>query len=327
MLVVVVTLAGACSGGDDGTTAPDATTTVVTDPEPEPVLTMVSLNVLHGLFCPEATNHCDAPNRVALLAQHVGRADCPDVVVLQEVAPWIKELVDAELPELCDGAYATEFAPGDGFDGLLTLSRLPFTGARQTMTLSGGLRAALRVEVDTVVGPVAIVNTHTGTGADDRGAGGTECAVDTTQCAPPCDPARTMFECQLHQLEALIGDAEHAIIAGDLNLVADAPPMQILYDAGFVDTSLAAGEPECDATTGSGCTSGRVDTALEVLQQPSAQNSVRVDYILLRTGEDRCDVVYGDATGGFADEPATDGPGGLAWVSDHTGVSLDWRCA
>ncbi len=49
-----------------------------------------------------------------------------------------------------------------------------------------------------------------------------------------------------------------------------------------------------------------------------------------------CDVTFdpasdddGDSlgTGLWKNTPATDGPGGLVWTSDHTGVSAVLRCA
>jgi hypothetical protein len=122
-------------------------------------------------------------------------------------------------------------------------------------------------------------------------------------------------------------------VVGDLNLVATARPMRALFDHGFIDTYTAAGNRECDRATGAGCTSGKVDTDVAALKDPNGRETVRVDYVLFQPGT--CSPVLGTArdadgdgvgTGLFAAEPAHDGPGGLAFASDHIGVALDLRC-
>ena len=109
--------------------------------------------------------------------------------------------------------------------------------------------------------------------------------------------------------------------------------MQLLFDHGFVDTYRAARNPECVPATGAGCTSGKVDTDIAVLRDPNSRESVRVDYVLLERGT--CVPVYdptrdldhdGVGTGLWAATPAKNGPGGLAFASDHVGVALDLRC-
>ncbi|MGQ0825460.1 MAG: endonuclease/exonuclease/phosphatase family protein [Actinomycetota bacterium] len=317
---------GACGGDDDAIDDVERSdgssdTTIARGS----TFSIASLNVLHGIFCPDG-DHCDAPNRIALLAAEIEAAGCPDVIALQEVAPWIRDLVSAELPSLCTGDYReVASALREGSDGAMMLASAP-TDDPVEVGLAGGMRAAVRVDVGTELGTMAIVSTHTGTGADDQGAGGGVCADTPDECQPPCDAAGTLFECQLVQVRELLGSTTPALIVGDLNLVADAPPMQILYDAGFVDTHLAAGKTECEPATGANCTSGRVDTSVAVLRDPDAKNSVRVDYVLLHPAS-QCDVEYGHATGVFAAEPALDGPGGLAWISDHVGASAEFRCA
>jgi endonuclease/exonuclease/phosphatase family metal-dependent hydrolase len=324
-LALLVLLASACSG-DDSTTPSVSAVTSTTRPA-GPVLTIASLNVLHGATCTDNNQHCDAPDRVALLAHEITTAGCPDVVALQVVAPWMHDLLTAQLPKLCGARYKEQFAPGDGIDGLsLLVDGSRFTVREPTrVTLSGGHRAAMRSEIDTSIGRVAIVNTHAGTGADDMGEGGNECAEDATQCRPPCDANGSMFACQLVQLRQLAADAPAAVIAGDLNLVPRSPLLRTLTGGGYVDSYLAAGNPECDAGTGIGCTSGRIDFMLDVLKDATAKDNVRVDYVFVRNGT-ACVASFGPGTKLWADRPAADGPGGLAWVSDHVGTALDLRC-
>src|SRR5690606_4054126 len=91
--------------------------------------------------------------------------------------------------------------------------------------------------------------------------------------------------------------------------------------AGFVDTHLAAGNPECDPATGEQCTSGRVDDAMTDLLDPASIQTERIDFLFLG-GERDCEV--DDPTGLFNAGPAE---GDLAFPSDHTGVQATLRCA
>jgi hypothetical protein len=63
---------------------------------------------------------------------------------------------------------------------------------------------------------------------------------------------------------------------------------------------------------------------MEDLTDPASLQTERIDYIWFRTDRD-CRVV--DPTGLFNGEPAEDGPAGLAFPSDHTGVQATLSCA
>jgi hypothetical protein len=111
------------------------------------------------------------------------------------------------------------------------------------------------------------------------------------------------------------------VIGGDLNAPADSATIAAIQGAGFVDTHLEAGNPECDPETGEQCTSGRIDDAMTDLEDPESLQSERIDFLFL--GGDRdCEPV--DPTGLFNGEPAD---GDLAFPSDHTGVEATLRCA
>jgi hypothetical protein len=121
---------------------------------------------------------------------------------------------------------------------------------------------------------------------------------------------------------------------GDLNVVAGSVPYDVLAERGYVDTHLAAGGRECDPATGTNCTSGKVDNLLDDLRNPASKESERVDFIFLAAAR-ACAPRYdtgsdadgdGVPTGLFGDRPATDGPGGLAFLSDHVGTALDLSC-
>jgi endonuclease/exonuclease/phosphatase family metal-dependent hydrolase len=299
----------------------------------------VSLNLLHGILCTDG-DHCDAPGRVELLAREIEAVDCPDVVALQEISPWMNDLVRARAETLCGGEYEVVFPALDEsyIDVEMVLSRLPASGARRQV-LAQQFRRALRVTLESRMGPVDLVVTHTGTGtgSDDLG-GGVPCGAGRLSCPPPCDPEGTVFACQITQVAELLegrptADRAAGVLVGDLNLVPEAEPVRALLGRGWLDAYLEAGNPECDPTSSLGCTGGRDDATLESLRDPTSRERQRIDYAIVAPGAcpprfDSADDGDGDGlgTGLFAAEPAPDGPGGLAWPSDHVGVALDLAC-
>jgi endonuclease/exonuclease/phosphatase family metal-dependent hydrolase len=291
------------------------------------------MNVLHGATCDDGAAHCAVADRMALLARDLEAAGCPDVVALEEVAPWWRDLLRARLPALCRGVYHYVSPPvvGADLDGEAVLSRLPASKAQRFDLASRvSLRHALRVVLQTSLGPVVLVVTHVGTGADDFGNGGAACA-SSSDCPPPCNPAASAFSCQIIQLRDIATSQSDDVriiarlVVGDMNLVPNARPLRALTAAGFIDTYHAAGRPECNRATGAGCTSGRDDAHLATLRDANALDSVRVDDIFLRPTP-RCRPAYGPKTGLFAATPARSGPGGLVWISDHAGAVLDLTC-
>jgi hypothetical protein len=63
---------------------------------------------------------------------------------------------------------------------------------------------------------------------------------------------------------------------------------------------------------------------VEALRDPANQERERIDYLFVAPGD--CEAAYGPGTGLFASDPAVDGPGGLAWPSDHVGTAVELRC-
>jgi len=108
--------------------------------------------------------------------------------------------------------------------------------------------------------------------------------------------------------------------------------MQGLVADGWVDTHLAAGNPECDAS-GAGCTSGRRDDVVDDMKDPTSRQLERIDLIFVKSPA-RCAPVFdpdpdgdGDGIGtGVWDDAVIDGPGGMVFVSDHSGTSADLSC-
>ena len=317
LLLVLAAVGLGCSGDDDsgGGTGADE-------------LTVVSLNVLHGAACPPDSDGCRLPDRMALTLRLVEEAGCPDVVALQEVSPRVRTTLLELLPDTCDGKYEEVWVADESIDRELVLTTLTST-AKERRTLAGGMRTALWTRLDTDIGEVDLVVTHLGAGGNSDGTGGGLCLRRT--CPPPCEPDMTLHACQLVQLGALLDekrdDGERpAVVVGDFNLVPSAPPLvSFVRDQDLEDVHVAARQPECDPSTGVGCTGGRADDTLAALTDPASGETERIDYAFVAAG-DECDPGYGSGTGLFAHEPSTDGPGGLVWPSDHVGVAVQLRC-
>jgi len=329
LFVAVLTVAAACSGDDDdqpeSEPAAGAATTTTTSVAGEPVR-VVAINQLHGLFCPEETNFCNAPGRLELLWRAIEEADCPDVVGLAEIGPAQTTLVPERLPDLCDGAYTLLYdAAGQGEtadqemilttldvvdEGIVELSNFPWSGHW--------------AQLDTAIGVVDVVMLHQASSANN----------------PPCTPQICSAVCvageetgTCHTREVLAFLEEHGtpdgihLVTGDLNKPIDDPRIGLYLDAGFEDTWLLAGHPECDPATGEGCTccidSDTEDFDGGGLRDPTATRDGRIDFVLARnlSGcalDADAEVFAGDATS----EPID----GYLWPSDHAGVLAAIRC-
>jgi len=298
-------------------------------------LTVVDYNILHGIFCPPDTDSCRAPDRVALFLRQLQDAQCPQIVGLQEASSQLAGLIEEQLPGVCGGKYKLSMPITEGNDKELVFSTLPAKHAK-VLPLPGGLRNATRVELESDLGPVVLVVTHQD---GDKSFPACRNDIERYKCPKPCVEGQTFSECQTVLGEEL-GDKVHSkqairIYMGDFNLPAGTPRYQRLIEQGWVDSHLAAGNPECDSATGVSCTSGRNDVTLTALQDPTAKESERIDFIFVKAPK-RCSPNYdvaddadrdGTGTGLFAARPAVNGPSGLAWPSDHTAVSMDLSCA
>lgn len=111
---------------------------------------------------------------------------------------------------------------------------------------------------------------------------------------------------------------------------------------GWLDSHLAAAQPECDSTSGIGCTSGRESNAKDI-ENPALNVDARIDYIFvaLPPGNSTCvtSLQSGRSSsyeitdaGLFAAEPnpfaAACGspPDAVCWVSDHSGNRARLTC-
>lgn len=310
-----------------------ATATSAGAAEPDSVR-IVNLNLLHGAFCPPETDGCRAPDRVALLMEQLEAADCPEVVGLQEINANLARLLGRAVPKTCDGEYDVVLGgKPKSLDTERVLTTLPVRSTK-VAKLSGGFRTASRVVLASPIGPLVLVVTH-----QDGDPEGKPPGPPCRNCPPPCKAVQAnIFACQTVVASTLADGAGGAkatrVLMGDFNFTPTNARYQGLLADGWVDTYVAAGNPECDPATSTGCSSGRDDKSLESLQDPTKRQVERIDFIFVKSPKG-CAVATdpvgdpngnGVGTGLWNDEPTTDGPSGLAWTSDHTGVAADLTC-
>ncbi|HZR84244.1 MAG TPA: endonuclease/exonuclease/phosphatase family protein [Candidatus Binatia bacterium] len=329
-LAAVGALAAACADAPTGASQAD--------------VTAADLNLLHGLFCPDDTDHCRLPDRVALFFDFVALRGCPDVVTLQEVWPPAVDLMRPRVATVCPFPY--ELVQGErllNVDDETVLTRYPVVAKRQQF-LYRGFRRVLQVRIAHPEGTLDVYTTHLAAGSDGAQM---PCAAD---CPAECVAAgaSNVRECQAVQVARFVEDTHDvpgpALVAGDFN----EPPGSFAYEQfvgrGWNDTYLAAGNPECDPSTGVGCTSGRADEDLSGLESPALNQSERIDFIFLvppapgpscaarivvgdrgKPGEGPATRLFADVPNPFVDEC---GPLPLAicWPSDHIGTQVALAC-
>jgi endonuclease/exonuclease/phosphatase family metal-dependent hydrolase len=302
-------------------------------PSDEPsTVRIVNLNLLHGVFCPPETKGCQAPDRVDLLMQQLEAAECPEVVGLQEINANLAKIIAKVGPKSCGYEIVYPGIPGS-LDTEQVLTTLPIK-SKKVVKLVGNFRTASRVVLTSRLGPLVVVTTHQDGDPEGRVAG-----PPCKRCPPPCVDAQVdIFACQTvvaaRLAETAGGDDAVRVLMGDFNVPPTSGRYALLVGDGWIDSYLAAGNPECDGATGVGCTGGRDDKTIEALKDPNAREVERIDYVFVQPSPD-CDVAFDspdDANGNglgttlFGAVPAVDGPGGLVWTSDHTGVSADISC-
>ncbi|UCE84871.1 MAG: endonuclease/exonuclease/phosphatase family protein [Deltaproteobacteria bacterium] len=325
-------------------------------------VTAAQLNILHGLFCPPDTASCRFVERAELFAQWAEASGCPDVLTLQEVnvLGFQDDILQDAVEAACPYHYRRVAFPVIGVSEQIILSRFPVQQSEQLILhsfLSAAPRNATYARIDHPVGPLDVVSTHFAAGVD-QGSG--PCDIDNPPggdieipCPAACRAAgaTTIRDCQAVQLAQFVESrhdvATPAVVAGDFNARAGSFAYEHFTERGWIDVHLAAGNPECDPDSGTGCTSGRDETSGENpsgdLESPEANVRSRIDFIFVvppaagsdcAGGIDPFDDADGDftATRIFADDPNPFAPGcgplpaAICWPSDHEGVELDLNC-
>ncbi|MGH9027686.1 MAG: endonuclease/exonuclease/phosphatase family protein [Acidimicrobiia bacterium] len=319
--VVVALVAAACTNGDgdsDGASQPENGSQPEAQAEE---VRVVTLNVLHGLFCPPETDYCHAPDRAELVARGLEEASCPELVGLQEIGPRQGELIPEAAEQVCGGSYEVAWQAVDSPDRAMVLTTLPITD-RGYLDLAAFPWEAYWVRATSPVGPVDFLTTHFASSANNP-----PCTAEN--CPPVCSAGVDANQCNALEVADFFDarpEATLQIASGDFNATPDDPTLVTFTDAGFVDAWLAAGEAECDAATGKGCTGGRSrpDNPLDGLDVPDGRYSARIDFVLAKAAPD-CSL-DAEAEGFFA-EPFAEPYRGLYWASDHAGVLATLRCA
>ena len=323
---LVTAISAAAAGAGDTKAAPTAGA-------PQGDLRIVTMNILHGIVCPNAPDDCQGDDRMALLGQQLQAAKCPPVVALEEVAQRTYDRV-VVAPWVKDCKYKIVWHDMPSVDRELVLTTLPVKSQKLTI-LAGDFRSAYRVELRSKLGPLVLVVTHQD-GDSQPGADPRLCTPEV--CPPPCPQDVSQQTCQTIQAAALAseGGGRNAIrvLTGDFNVNSTSDRYLRIVDDGWIDSHLAAGNQECEPATGTNCTSGREDMSTEDLKNPASIETERIDFLFVKTPRS-CKARFDRAgdrdkdklgTGLFADKPAANGPGGLAYLSDHTGTAADLSC-
>ena len=306
--------AGGSPGADARPPAPIGSPT--TDP-----LRAVSLNLLHGVYCPPDTDSCHAPDRVELFAGLLETAHCPDLVGLQEIGPRLEELLPPALERVCDGDYTIAWQSVESGDREMVLTRLPVLDEGY-LDIANVPWEAYWVRVASPQGPVDFLTAHFASSVNNP-----PCAPDV--CPPICADGISTNQC--HAVEVVDffdrrpDGARLSITTGDLNATPDSPTLATVTEAGFVDAWLASGEAECDPATHLGCTGGGSRPGPFVgMDRPEGPGyDERIDYVLVRPSPG-C-TLRAEAEG-FAATPRAEPLNGLWWPSDHAGVMAALRC-
>jgi endonuclease/exonuclease/phosphatase family metal-dependent hydrolase len=320
-LAVVLVVGGCSDGGDDSlspTTTSEATTTTVPAPKPLRVLT---LNVLHGLFCEKETDSCHAPDRAEMVARGIEAAKCPELVGFQEIGPRQAEVVPPAMKRVCDGRYELAWQAANSPDRAMVFTTLPIRD-RGYLDLAAFPWEAYWVRVAAPFGPVDFLTTHFASSSNNP-----TCKGDV--CPPVCPDGIDANECNAREVVAALNEQRAGAVlqlaSGDFNAEPGSTTLAQFEDAGYVDAWLKAGNKECDPATGRGCTAGRdrPENALDGLDVPGGRYGDRIDYVVARPS-DRCTI--GSTAEPFAAEPAAVPVRGLYWPSDHAGVVAEITC-
>ena len=327
------------SPGDSPTTT-EAPTTTTNAPATDPTdVEVATINVLHGFQppvsgCAEYTDNCSAPIRVDILWKYLeDEVGCPEIIALQEISPRWFEIIPEKLPALCGGEHVLLTENVGQIDQEMILTTLPVIDHARVELAGGPIWSAHWAQLDAGNGLIVdVFATHYASSAFNPPCDNSH---PVTSCPSYCPTDGDLGSCHPFQtLDFLAGRAAAGglvLIVGDLNKQINDPRLQTLLDSGFIDTHLAANNPECPPQGGANCTSGiggpgdldGLDIAEQTLRS-------RIDFILAAPPVG-CELLVdvGDAdedgthTGLWADKPLDEPVEGLYWASDHTGVQAD----
>ncbi len=324
----------------DSPTTTEAPTTTTDAPATDPTdVEVATINVLHGFpppvsGCAEYTDNCLAPIRVDILWQYLAdEVGCPEIIALQEISPRWFEIIPKKLPALCGGDHVLLTENVGQIDQEMILTTLPVIDHARTELAGAPIWSAHWAQLDASNGLVVdVFATHYASSAFNPPCDNSH---PVTSCPSYCPADGDLGTCHPFQTLDFLANRTASnslvLIVGDLNAEINDPRLQTLLDGGFIDTHLAANNPECPPQGGANCTSGiggpgdldGLDIAEQTLRS-------RIDFILAAPPVG-CELLVdvGDAdrdgthTGLWADKPTDEPVEGLYWASDHTGVQAD----
>jgi hypothetical protein len=281
-----------------------------------------------------------------MIVDLVTKAKCPQVIAIQDSAPWFRDLFSDQLAGWCNGQYSI-VGPVDAPDRAMIITSLTSSpDALEQVTLAGGTRTALWARLgDDAGGRIDLVVTRTGAGGDSLGVGATPCAnTPETSCPDPCSATGTLLDCQVVQLGELVqskrdADSSLVVVAADLGVTHEAQALnRTFWNKGWRDAYLDSGNQECDPKFNIGCTSGRSAAGaglLTALGDYNAVENVRTDFVLVSPSlacSPRFDTAAdtdadGVGSGLFANRPSDFATfNRIIWPSDHVGLTMDVSC-
>ncbi len=327
------------SAGDSPTTTEAPTTTTDSPATDTTDVEVATINVLHGFQppvsgCAQYTDNCLAPVRVDILWQYLAEeVGCPEIVALQEISPRWFEIIPEKLPALCGGDHVLLTENVGQIDQEMILTTLPVIDHARTELAGAPIWSAHWAQLDAGGGLIVdVFATHYASSAFNPPCDNSH---PVTSCPSYCPADGDLGSCHPFQTLDFLADRAAAgslvLVVGDLNKQIGDPRIQTLLDSGFIDTHLAANNPECPPQGGTNCTAGiggpgdlhGLDIAEQTLRS-------RIDFILAAPPAGCALLVdVGDAdedgthTGLWADKPLDEPVEGLYWASDHTGVQAD----
>ncbi len=271
---------------------------------PQGDLRIVTMNILHGIVCPNSPDDCQGDDRIALLGRQLQAAKCPPVVALEEISERMYGRI-AAAPWVGECKYKVVWHDMPSTDRELVLTSLPVTNQKLTI-LAGNFRSAYRVDLRSNLGPLVLVVSH----QDGDPEPGDPKPCNPAECPPECPPEITLSDCQTNQAKAIAseggGSKTLRVLTGDFNVTAASQRYQSIVADARSRSSACTASKETE----------RIDFAFV-----KAPRSCKVRF---DTPKDRDKDGLG--TGLFANTPASNGPGGLVYLSDHTGVGADLSC-
>lgn len=287
----------ACSSGDGA------------DTDTEDLL-IINQNILHGLIDedPDAEPFDRFPERIELFADAVGEEQ-PDVLLMQEVVGNPEDPNYPDPRQIVLDALGSDYKAvfgnflGGPIDepglGQMTFTRLPIVASENRS--ASQIRSVVHLALQTEHGIVDVYNAHLeGTGA----------VLETGE-----DAAIAEMDAVIAFIEETRDPLGIVILAGDLNAEPDAPSIQRLIDAGFIDALAEAGDATCDAAGDPGCSNSEIPLA----DNPERTSDHRIDYIFVTHGIGRLVEEVKEAELFLAD-PVELEDGELLQVSDHIGL-------